>query len=105
MPKPKEQPNRNFESALEQLEQIVSSLEDGSLGLDESLTEFERGMKLLKQCHGLLQNAEQKIEVLTSASRDGQERTKPLEGAKPTPDANETATDGPPSAADPKSLF
>ena len=104
MAKPKEQPDQSFESALEDLEQIVCNLEDGSLGLDESLTEFERGMKLLKQCHGLLQNAEQKIEVLTSVSRDGQERTKPLAGGTPQVEPTE-ATDGPTSAADPTSLF
>lgn len=95
-----EQPN--FETALEDLEEIVHKLEDGSLGLDESLTEFERGMKLLKQCHGLLQNAEQKIEVLTSIGRDGEERTKPLDGA---PAPQNGGSSGPPASADPSSLF
>ena len=61
----------NFEEALQNLEAIVGQLEDGSLGLNESLVEFENGMALLRQCHGLLENAEQKIEVLTSVNKDG----------------------------------
>jgi exodeoxyribonuclease VII small subunit len=75
----------NFEEALENLEAIVGQLEDGSLGLNESLVEFENGMALLRQCHGLLENAEQRIEVLTSVNKDGEERTKPLDGQQTPP--------------------
>lgn len=75
----------NFEEALQNLEAIVGQLEDGSLGLNESLVEFENGMALLRQCHGLLENAEQKLEVLTSVNKDGEERTKPLEGQQTLP--------------------
>jgi exodeoxyribonuclease VII small subunit len=98
MTEPNEQPD--FESALENLDQIVNNLEDGTLGLDDSLTEFERGMKLLKRCHGLLQNAEQKIEILTGVSRDGEERTKPLDDSPAPPAASDS-----PASADPTSLF
>lgn len=85
-----------FEDALEGLEAVVNRLEDGSLGLDESLSEFEQGMNLLKQCHGLLQNAEQKIEILTSVSKDGTERTRPLDGqVSERPSGNDEASIGP----------
>lgn len=94
----------NFEAALEGLEEIVGRLEDGSLGLDESLSEFEQGMKLLKQCHGLLEQAEQKIEVLTSVTADGQERTQPF-GDSETGNAGNSPEQAPPPGIDAKSLF
>ena len=95
-----------FEAALEGLEDIVGRLEDGSLGLDESLAEFEQGMQLLKRCHGLLERAEQKIEVLTSVTADGQERTRPVQsqdstGVSSAPTADRQA----PPESDAKSLF
>ena len=92
-----------FEAALEGLEDIVGRLEDGSLGLDESLAEFEQGMKLLKQCHGLLEQAEQRIEVLTSVTGDGQENTRPFADQNSTGVASPQPDQGP--AADAKSLF
>ena len=45
----------SFEQALASLEQIVHDLEEGRLGLAESLARYEEGVKLLKQCHGLLE--------------------------------------------------
>lgn len=83
----------SFEQALQKLEGIVSELEDGSLGLDDSLKQFEEGMQLLRKCHGLLEQAEQKIEVLTSVSRDGQERTRPLADTRQSQPTTEDAVD------------
>ncbi len=53
-----------FEKALERLEQIALRLEDGSLGLDESIEEFEKGILLAKFCHDKLTEAERKVEIL-----------------------------------------
>ena len=50
-----------YEQAMEKLEQIVQKLEDGSLGLDESLKLFEEGTKLAAFCNESLTSAEQKI--------------------------------------------
>lgn len=61
----------SFEAALASLEQIVHDLEEGKLGLAESLTRYEGGVKLLKQCFGLLENAERKIELLTGVDAAG----------------------------------
>ncbi len=47
MPKKAEAP-ASFESALQQLEQIVSRLESGELPLEEALNEFERGVQLAR---------------------------------------------------------
>jgi len=54
----------SFETALEKLESIARVLEDGSLGLEESIAEFEKGIKLAKYCHQKLEEAERKIELL-----------------------------------------
>lgn len=53
-----------FESALQELNQIVESLEKGQVSLEDSLQNYERGIELSKQCHTLLENAEQKIQML-----------------------------------------
>lgn len=53
-----------FEEAMNELETIALKLESGSLGLDESIKEFERGMALAKFCHEKLEEAERKIEIL-----------------------------------------
>ena len=53
-----------FEQSLAELQQIVAQLEAGSLELEQSLAEFERGVKLLRTCYRVLEEAEQKIELL-----------------------------------------
>jgi exodeoxyribonuclease VII small subunit len=54
----------SFEEQLESLENIVNRLEDGDLSLDESLTQFEQGVKLTKDCQKILSQAEQKVMLL-----------------------------------------
>ncbi len=53
-----------FESALNELEQIVGKLERGELKLEESLQLFERGVALTKQCRQSLETAELKVKQL-----------------------------------------
>ncbi len=53
-----------FEQALERLENIVASLENGDAPLDESLTLFEEGVKLVKLCNNKLENAEEAVKQL-----------------------------------------
>lgn len=57
-------PGLTFEKAIEELEEIASRLEDGSLGLDKSILEFEKGTALTKFCREKLEEAERKIEIL-----------------------------------------
>ena len=57
---------KNFESALTELESLVTTLEDGKLSLERSLELFERGVKLSRYCHTKLEEAEKRIEVLTA---------------------------------------
>jgi len=74
-----------FEQALQQLEQIVQKLEKGELPLEESLRLYEEGIRLSRLCHGKLEEAEGRIEVLLKDARgepvldaSGRPRTRPL---------------------------
>jgi exodeoxyribonuclease VII small subunit len=53
-----------LEKSLEELEALVTRLESGDLPLEQALKEFERGVKLTRQCQTALQEAEQKVEIL-----------------------------------------
>ncbi|MHC4080134.1 MAG: exodeoxyribonuclease VII small subunit [Planctomycetota bacterium] len=55
----------SFEQAIEELESIIGRIEQGKIGLAESLAEYQRGAALLKRCRGILEVAEQQIEKLT----------------------------------------
>ncbi len=54
-----------FETQLEVLERIVNSLEEGDLSLNDSLSQFEKGIKLTKECQNMLSQAEQKVMILS----------------------------------------
>ncbi len=56
---------KDFESALAELETLVTQLEDGNLPLEKSLELFERGVQLSRYCHTRLEKAERRIEVLS----------------------------------------
>jgi exodeoxyribonuclease VII small subunit len=53
-----------LEKSLEELEALVVRLESGDLPLEQALKEFERGVKLTRQCQAALTEAEQKVELL-----------------------------------------
>jgi exodeoxyribonuclease VII small subunit len=76
-------PPKTFEEALVELEQILSSIEGGEVGLEESLNRYERGSFLIQHCRGVLNAAEKQIEVL-SKSADGGITSTPMEGEPPT---------------------
>ncbi|MFO7906855.1 MAG: exodeoxyribonuclease VII small subunit [Planctomycetota bacterium] len=69
----------SFEQAMAKLDETVSRLEDGELGLDESLLEYERGIKYLKQCYSRLERAQRKIELLAGIGEDGEARGTPFD--------------------------
>jgi exodeoxyribonuclease VII small subunit len=68
---------RDFEKTLQQLEKIVSNMESGELGLEDSLAQFEQGMKLAKTCQDRLANAELRVSQLIE--KNGLQQTVPLE--------------------------
>ena len=67
-----QQPEFNFEEALEELERLVSSMEEGELSLEDSMTAFEKGIKLTRECQKALQKAEQKVQILLNESGETQ---------------------------------
>ncbi|QDU42622.1 Exodeoxyribonuclease 7 small subunit [Symmachiella dynata] len=75
----KENAAPKFEEALEQLQQIVGELEEGSGGLEHSLKRFEEGIGLLRTCYQTLEQAEQKIELLTAVDEQGNLTTAPFD--------------------------
>ena len=56
----------HFEQSFTELETIVSQLEKGELSLEDALKQFEKGIQLAQKCQTLLNEAEQKIELLTA---------------------------------------
>lgn len=63
----------SFEVKLKELETIVTELEGGSLSLEESITKFEQGINLSKECTKSLEEAEKKINILTTTSGENME--------------------------------
>jgi len=66
-----------FEEQLKELEQIVTRLEQGDVSLEESLKLFEEGVRLARACQTALQEAEQKVQILTR-NDDGSLQCQPL---------------------------
>lgn len=64
----KQQSEFNFEEALQELERLVSSMEEGELSLEDSMKTFEKGIKLTRECQTALQKAEQKVQILLNES-------------------------------------
>ena len=60
----------SFEQALAKLEEIVSAIESGEIGLEESIDKYAEGAKLIRHCRTVLDAAEKKIQLLT-ADEDG----------------------------------
>ncbi len=62
-----------FEEALAQLEEVVSRMEDDSVGLEEALKLFERGVKLAQRCRTQLSAVERRVEQLLAEAGEGEE--------------------------------
>jgi len=60
-----------LEKSLEELESLVNRLENEELPLAEALKEFERGVKLTRECQTTLKEAEQTVEILLKKTTDG----------------------------------
>lgn len=80
-----------FEQSFAALEEIVERLERGTLGLEDALAEFEKGVGLLRDCSRVLDEAERRIEILLDFDADGHPRTRPFDAA-----ATQLATDAVP---------
>lgn len=65
----------DFEKKLGRLEEIVNKMEKGDLALEESLKLFEEGVRLSRECHQKLNDAESKVKLLVSMDQNGQATT------------------------------
>jgi len=65
----------NFNKGLLQLEEIINKMESGELSLEESLKYFEEGVKIHRQCHTALTDAEQRISVLSENDNYSEEKS------------------------------
>jgi exodeoxyribonuclease VII small subunit len=80
-------PGVTFEQMMKRLEELVSRLERGDLSLEESISAFEEGIRLVKQCTAVLGEAEKRIQRLTQEGAT-------LRGADPdVPDEEERGSD------------
>ena len=69
---------KSFEEALTRLEEIVTSMEEGELSLDDTVRLYKEGVSLAALCGGKLTEARQQVTML-SAELDGQISEEPFE--------------------------
>ena len=62
-------PVAHFEQSLEELEQLVEKMETGEMSLEQSLSAYERGVGLYRQCQQALEQAELRVRMLTDPAR------------------------------------
>jgi exodeoxyribonuclease VII small subunit len=67
----------DFEQSLTDLQSLVERLENGELSLEDSLTAFEQGVRLTRDCQAALSQAEQKVQILME--RDGELEEAPFD--------------------------
>ena len=60
----------NLENALAEINTVIEKMEHGDLSLEQSLTQFERGVRLIKHAQKILQDAEQKVQILMKNNGD-----------------------------------
>jgi exodeoxyribonuclease VII small subunit len=69
----------SFETALAELETIVSRLEKGDVPLEQSISLYERGEALKKHCDKLLKAAEYRVDVIQKDEKGQVSGTQPLD--------------------------
>lgn len=62
------QKNHTFEENMQRLEQIVRSMENGDVALEESLKLFQEGTQLIQTCAKLLDEAELQVKMIATAA-------------------------------------
>ncbi len=70
----------NFEQAMSRLEKIVEAIEQGKIGLEDSIKQFEEGMSLIQHCRTVLTDAEFKIQQLQASGESGVAPSKKVAG-------------------------
>ncbi len=73
-------PGHSFEEAIADLETIIKRMSAGDQPLETSISDFERGVKIVRECQKMLQEAEQRVALLTK-SADGKLAPQPFDSA------------------------
>ena len=71
----------SFEKSLAELQKLVEALENGNVGLDESLALFERGVELVRLCNKRIDEAEQRV-LTVRVGEDGTVETVAFESER-----------------------
>ncbi|MGL4654707.1 MAG: exodeoxyribonuclease VII small subunit [Sarcina sp.] len=58
----------SYEETYEKLEEIISNMERGELSLDESIKNYEEGVKLLNKLYKKLNSVEGKIKIVNNGA-------------------------------------
>ncbi|MEM5536813.1 exodeoxyribonuclease VII small subunit [Neptuniibacter pectenicola] len=74
---PRKKKTTDFEQSLQDLESIVTQMEQGELSLEDSLKAFEEGVSLTRECQNILAQAEQKVQLLMESG--GELKTEPFD--------------------------
>jgi len=61
---PDKKPSADFETSLKRLETLVTQMEQGDMPIEDALKAFEEGIGLTRECQTILDQAEQKVQVL-----------------------------------------
>ena len=57
---------KKFEDKVKELEEIVATLENGDVSLDDSINKYTEAMKLVKECDDELKNIEEKVNKIVN---------------------------------------
>ncbi|MEG1502020.1 MAG: exodeoxyribonuclease VII small subunit [Synergistaceae bacterium] len=58
----------NFTQKMQELDKVLQKIDDNNITLEDAMQEFESGIKLIKECKTYLDNASQKVKILTDES-------------------------------------
>ena len=68
-------PPPDFEHSIAEVEAIIQRIEAGEVGLEESITQYERGVGLIRQCRAVLDKVEQRVADLTQQMKAAVEKS------------------------------
>lgn len=61
---------KSIEEILDELDTIITTMDQGEIALEEAFTSYETGMKLVKECSKKIDKVEKKILVLQEGEKD-----------------------------------
>jgi exodeoxyribonuclease VII small subunit len=94
----------SFEESLEQLEAIIRKLEGGQLPLDDSLEQYEQGIRHLGHCYKTLARVEKKVELLSGFDAQGKPITAPFDDGTSCDDGTNAIESNFPSPKSPATI-